>query len=279
MAYKTIVVHLHDAASAPRVLQYAVALARKFGAHLIGLYASPAMIYAPALPGGARVVGRVQEYDRNLSEQITTTFERMTKDEAFVAELRLLRPRNADDLGEIVMQHSRACDLIVASQREGLWEMSRILDFPERLVMESGRPVFMVPLASLRSSDGHHVMIAWNGKREAARATFDALPLLQAARRVTILAIEQTVAGAISAALPETAIAAALARHGVNVTIKTASADNASVGEAIAKALAAEQVDLLVMGAYGHTRLREFVFGGATRHILQNMPIPIVLAH
>jgi nucleotide-binding universal stress UspA family protein len=279
MSYKTIVVHLHDTASAQRVLQSAVDLAGKFGAHLIGLHASPAMVYAPTLPGSGRVVSRVQEYERSVTEQITTTFENMTKGQAFVAELRLLRPRDADDLGALVLQHSRSCDLIVASQREGLWEMSRILDFPERLVMESGRPVFIVPLAGQRSTEGHHVMIAWNGKREAARATFDALPLLHAARRVSVLAIEQTDAGAVSARLPDTAIAAALARHDINVTIKTASADKSSVGDAIAKAVAAERVDSLVMGAYGHTRLREFVFGGATRHMLQSMPVPVLLAH
>ena len=122
-------------------------------------------------------------------------------------------------------------------------------------------------------------MIAWNGKREAARATFDALPMLKAAKRVTVLAIEQTDTDGISAALPDTSIAAALARHDIDVTIKTASADKASVGEAIAKAVGKERVDLLVMGAYGHARLREFVFGGATHHLMQKMPVPVLLSH
>lgn len=279
MAYKTIVVHLHDASRVEHVLEPAIELAGRFGAHLIGLHAAPGMVYAPPLPGAGRVVSRVQEYERNLSEQITKVFETMTKGRSFVAELRLLRPRDANDLGAHILQHSRACDLIVASQREGLWEMSRILDFPERLVMESGRPVLSVPLAGQRTMVGHHVMIAWNGKREAARATFDALPMLQAARRVTVLAIEQTDADGNSAPLPDTSIAAALARHDINVTIKTASVDRASVGEAIAKAVATERIDLLVMGAYGHARLREFVLGGATRHLMQTMPVPILLAH
>ena len=279
MTYKTIVVHLHDASRIEHVLEHAVELAGRFGAHLIGLHASPGLVYAPPFPGGGRVVGRVQEYERKLTEHITKTFELMTKGRAFVAELRLLRSRDADDLGALVLQHSRACDLIVAGQREGLWEMSRILDFPERLVMESGRPLLVVPLAGQSSNAIHHVMIAWNGKREAARATFDALPMLKAAKRVTVLAIEQTDTDGISAALPDTSIAAALARHDIDVTIKTASADKASVGEAIAKAVGKERVDLLVMGAYGHARLREFVFGGATHHLMQKMPVPVLLSH
>ena len=279
MTYKTIVVHLHDTSRIEHVLEPAVELAARFGAHLIGLHASPGMIYAPPLPGAGQVVSRVQEYERKLTERITTTFAAMTRGRQFVAELRLLRPHHADDLGALVVQHSRACDLIVASQREGLWEMSRILDFPERLVMESGRPVFTVPHAGQRSNFGQHIMIAWNGKREATRVTFDALPLLKAAKRVTVLAIEQTDADGTSSPLPDTSIAAALARHDIKVTIKTASADKGSVGEAIAKAVASERADLLVMGAYGHARLREFVFGGATRHLMHKMLVPVLLSH
>ncbi len=279
MAYKTIAVHLHDTARIEHVLGSAVELAGRFGAHLIGLHASPGMIYAPPMPGAGQVVNRIHEYEKELTEQITKTFEAMTKGREFVAELRLLRSRDADDLGALVLQHSRACDLIIAGQREDHWEMSRILDFPERLVMESGRPLFAVPLVGQRSHPRQHVMVAWNGKREAARATFDALPMLKAAKRVTVLAIEQTDADGISAAMPDTSIAAALARHDIDVTIKTASADKSSVGEAIADAVDKERVDLLVMGAYGHTRLREFVFGGATRHLMQKMSVPILLSH
>ena len=279
MTFKTIVVHLHDASRIEDVLGPAVEVAGRSGAHLIGLHATPGMIYAPSLPGAGEVVGRIQEYERKLTDQVTTKFEAMTRGQPFVAELRLLRVQHADDLAALVLQHSRGCDLNIASQREGLWEMSRILDFPERLVMESGRPVFTVPLGGQRSNFGQHIMIAWNGKREAARATFDALPLLKAAKRVTVLAIEQVDADGISAPLPDTSIAAALARHDINVTVKTASADKSSVGEAIAKAVTSERADMLVMGAYGHARLREFVFGGATRHLLQKMPVPMLVSH
>jgi nucleotide-binding universal stress UspA family protein len=278
MTYKTIVAHLHDAASAERVLLSASSLARKFGAHLIGIHASPGMVYAPPMGGGGQVISRVQEYDRKVSAELTATFETVTKGQGFVAELRLLRPRDTDDLGAHVLEQSRPCDLIVASQREGLWEMSRILDFPERLVIESGRPVFLVPLAG-HSAEADHIMIAWNGKREAARATFDSLPLLKAARRVTVLAIEQTDADVVSQPMPDTSIAAALARHDVNVTLKTMRADKGSIGNAIAEAVRVERADVLVMGAYGHSRMREFVFGGATRHMLKHMPIPVLLAH
>lgn len=279
MSYKTITVHLHDEAGTARVLEPAIALAQRFGARLIGLHVSPGLIYVPTAPGASGVVGRINQQERLVCERITTTFEEMTKGASFVAELRLLKPRGRDDIGALVQQHSRAADLIVASQREPQLEISNMLGFPERLVMESGRPVLTVPLAGERSLLNRHVLIAWNGKREAARAVFDALPLLKAARKVTVLCAEQTDAEGTSTPLPDTSIAAALARHDVSVTLKTAIVDKSAVGATIAAAIAAEHVDLAVMGAYGHSRLREFVFGGATRHLLQHMTVPVLFSH
>ena len=136
-----------------------------------------------------------------------------------------------------------------------------------------------VPLTGTRGEIGKHVLVAWNGKREAARAIFDALPLLVAAKAVTVLGFEQVRSAGDNLPLPDTAIGASLARHGVNVTVQTASAKETSIGEAILARVAGEGADLLVMGAYGHMRLRELVFGGATRHIVRHMTVPTLFSH
>ena len=279
VGYKTILVQINDAERAGQLMAPAVTLAARYGAHLIGLHVSPGLLYVPPLPAAGGLVGMIKEHERKICDRIKATFEAATRGEAVQAELRFLNPRGREDLAALVMQHVRTADLVVASQVDGALDTTSVLDFPERLAMESGRPVLMVPLAGARAEIATRALIAWNGSKEAARATFDALPLLQGARSVTVLGIAQVRAQGDALPLPDTAIGATLARHGCHVTVKTVSVAEASVGAEILAQVAAENADLLVMGAYGHTRLRELVFGGATRHITRHLTVPTLLAH
>jgi nucleotide-binding universal stress UspA family protein len=279
MPYKTILVQLNDEQRIAETLQPAITLAARFGAHLIGLHVSPAMIYAPPLPGTGGVIGMIKEHERKVCDKIGTSFDEMTKGRGFVAEMRFLKPKGHDDVARLVVHHGRAVDLIVASQPAPMTDVNSAMDFPERLAMESGRPVLTIPLTGARGEIGRNVLLAWNGKREAARATFDALPLLKAAKSVTILGLEQIRTRGDNLSMPDTAIGASLARHDVNVTVKTGSVLEGSVGEEILARVAGEGADLLVMGAYGHMRLRELVFGGATRHVVRHMTVPTLLSH
>lgn len=178
-----------------------------------------------------------------------------------------------------VIEHGRAADLIVASQSDPDWEMSGLFDAPERLALESGRPVLIVPYAGRFGEIGKRVMVAWSGKREGARAVFDALPLLKSADKVALLCVVGGDADGESGQLPGAEIAASLARHGVKVTVRKTMADEIGVADEILARLADEGSDLLVMGAYGHSRLREMVFGGVTRHILRHMTVPTLMSH
>lgn len=279
MSYKTILVQLNDVQRVEAVLAPAVALAKQFGSHMIGLHVSPGLMYVPPLPGASHVIGMVKAHDRKMSDAIGTAFEEMTRNQGFVSEMRFLRPRGHDDVHQVIMQHARTADLIVASQPAPLTDISSSLDIPERLAVESGRPVLTVPISGFSGETGRNIVVAWNGKREAARAAFDALPLLKTAKAVTVLGLEQVRAAGVGMPLPDTAIGATLARHGVNVTVQTAVAQENSVGAEILARVAAESADLLVMGAYGHLRLREFIFGGATRHVARHMKVPTLFAH
>ena len=194
-----------------------------------------------------------------------------------MAEWRELKLSNVD-LPGAVLEHARASDLIVASQADPDWELSGMFDFPERLVMESGRPVLVVPYAGAYGEIGKRVTIAWSGKRESARAVFDALPLLKTAESVTLLCVTSGGDGG-QGELPGTEIAAALARHGVRLTVQKSVAEDIAVADDVLSRIADSGTDLLVMGAYGYSRLREMVFGGVTHHILKHMTAPTLMSH
>jgi len=277
MSYKTILVHLHDSRRAEALLEPAIELATRYNSHLVGLHVY-AGLHAPPVPMGyaSALVGSLVAQERTQGEDVAATFARMTANAAFVPEWHLLKIPHVDP-ASVVMEHGRAADLIIAGQTDPDWDLSPLLDFPERLALESGRPVLVIPYAGRYRQIGRNVVIAWKPTREAARAVFDALPLLQAAENVHILEVKGR--GAEAGLAPDTSIAAALARHGIRPIIRTSVAPDISVGDDILSRLSDLDADLLVMGAYGHSRMREMVFGGATRSIARHMTVPTLFAH
>jgi nucleotide-binding universal stress UspA family protein len=277
MSYKTILVHLHDSRRAEALLEPAIQLATRYNSHLLGLHVYASLPAPPVSMGYASsLVGSLVAQERKQGGDIAATFARMTANAAFVPEWRLLKVPHVD-LASVVMEHGRAADLIIAGQTDPDWDLSPLLDFPERLALESGRPVLVIPYAGRYRQIGRNVVIAWKPTREAARAVFDALPLLQGAENVHILEVKGRSDEAGLA--PDTSITAALARHGIRPTIRTSVAPDISVGDDILSRLSDLDADLLVMGAYGHSRMRELVFGGATRHIARHMTVPTLFSH
>ncbi|MBE9552893.1 MAG: universal stress protein, partial [Proteobacteria bacterium] len=131
------------------------------------------------------------------------------------------------------------------------------------------------PYIGAQAEIGRNVLVAWNGSREAARAVSDAMPILEAADSIEVFAVEPRGIGDI----PGADIAQHLARHGLKTdAAKTAGLD-IEVGDVLLNQVADGGADLIVMGAYGHSRMRELVLGGATRHILGHMTVPVLLSH
>jgi nucleotide-binding universal stress UspA family protein len=280
MTYRTILVHLNDKRRAEAMLEPTIALARQYNAHLIGLHVYASMPAPPVtVPFAARALGSAASFDRKEAEEISAIFQRMTTDQPFVAEWRSLKVPHVD-LAAVVLDHGRAADLIVAGQTDPHWDLSPLLDFPERLALESGRPVLVIPYAGRYPEIGRNVVVAWKASRESARAAFDALPFLLHAKSVQILEVKEGGRRDDPEALaPDTTIAASLARHGIKPTVRTSIAADISVGDAILSSAADAGADLLVMGAYGHSRMREFVFGGATRDLGRHMTLPTLFSH
>jgi len=276
--YKTILVHLNDERRAASLLAPALDLARRANAHVIGLHVYPGIVMAPplAMPYGTEVIGSVAQEERLESERLRWMFEEATRNQTLVPEWREVKATHAD-LAGIVIEHAMAADIVVAGQADPGWDLAPVLDFPERIALEGGRPTLVVPYAGTYPSVGRRIMVAWNGRRESARATFDALPLLRAAEAVTLLSVASGSGTPYDAGDLE--IAAALARHDVKVTTHRTTAPETSIGSEILNRVADHGSDLLVMGAYGHSRLRELIFGGVTREISEHMTVPTLLSH
>jgi nucleotide-binding universal stress UspA family protein len=277
VTYKTILLHVNDERRVTGLVAAAAVLAARYEAHLIGLYVMPPVPTYGVTTVGAGMIKASLGTFRAEANRVQAAFEKATRGLAFSTEWRLEDARSPG-VAETIMDHGRLTDLIIASQRDRDWDFSMLLDEPERLAIESGRPVLIVPHQRTFSNFGRRITVAWNGTREAARATFDALPLLKDANNVRILWInpqDDPEAGDI----PTAAIAGSLARHGVKCDGRMLLADNAKVGDVLRAEMEEDGSDLLVMGAYGQSRLREFVFGGATREVLRHMTVPVLMSH
>lgn len=278
MSYKTILAYLSDKRRAEAVLEPAIELAGRNNAHLIGMHVYPGVPAPPVpLPYGSEVVKAVAAVQKRETEEIAGIFSRMTANQPFVSEWRAEKSPHVDPAA-LVLDHSRCADLIVAGQTDPDEEASRLVDVAQHLALGSGRPVLTVPYVGRYPEIGRNVVIAWKPEREAARAVFDALPILKQAEQVQILEVDES-GGRRGGASTADSIAVALARHGVKSAVRTSLAVDISVGDELLSRLADLGADLLVMGAYGHSRMRELVFGGVTRHIARHMTVPTFFSH
>ena len=186
------------------------------------------------------------------------------------------------DAVKAVSLFGRHADLAVIGQENpdrGAFGASA--DLAESVVLASGRPVLIVPYVGTYSNAGRRVMVAWDASREAARAVADALPLLQAAESVVTLSANPGSGPRPDrhGDLPGADIARHLARHGVNVEVHRIETQDVAVADMLLNRIADESIDLLVMGAYGHARVREIWLGGVTRDVLRHMTVPVLVSH
>jgi len=285
MAFKDILVHLDSGPRSPMRLRVATALARRSGAHLTGVYAvdipSAEFFYGAAMPlaaGGAeRVVEQIRAEALAAAAPMETAFNDALQAEGLEGAWRLVE----GNLPATVALHARYADLAVLGQanpyepRDGLGTDAVVVS----TVMTSGRPVLAVPFAGDFPDLGSRVLVAWNASREAARAVNDAMPLLRDASAVTVLAVNPRYGINGHGDVPAADIALHLARHGVKAEAAHTVANDIPDGEALLSYAADIGADLIVAGAYGHSRARELVFGGVTRTLLAEMTAPVFLSH
>ncbi|RQH05811.1 universal stress protein [Paraburkholderia dinghuensis] len=278
MSYKTLLVHLDTSNRVQARLEIALRLARRFDAHLTGLFAT----FVPD-PREFRVMAGSAswfETHRKLREEQRGAAERIFRAELLRAGVEGDWIAASQDAEQSVITHSRYADLIIVGQSDPDDPETYVADrFPETVVLTSGRPVLVVPYAGRHEAVGSRALVAWNGSREASRAVHDAMPFLARAERVTVVRIN-TPGSPVPVRAPGTDITQTLARHGANVDIVEISNDiDETCGDALLSLAADEAYDLVVMGAYGHARWKEQVVGGVTRTMFDSATLPVLMSH
>ena len=265
MAYRDLLVHVDNSKACEVRMRLALAIAEAHGAHLTALF--------------ARKQG--PDYDAALANS-KQRFDAAAGQNDGNLEWRVAEPEKGEVrvLNSIVM-HSHYADMVIVGQydaHETAWGSRN--DLPEQVVLQSGRPVLTVPYAGKFQQVGKRALVAWNGSREAVRAVNDAIPMLQLADAVTVLALnpdrgESTGHGEI----PCADICLHLARHGIKAEAQHLVAKDIDAGNMLLSMAADEGADMIVMGGYGQPRLRELVLGGATHAILKHMTVPVLMSH
>jgi len=279
MSYKTVLAYLSGPESSQSVLGAALNLAEAHNAHVIGLHVLPNLaVYAGSgLQAYPEILTRQREEDKRRAEETRQLFEELCSRTVVAYEWRCADAKWSN-LESVVSEHIRCADLVVAL-RGGESFLEAYDDLSTDIVLSSGRPVVLVSESGWQDEIGSKVLVAWNGSREAARAAFDALPILKMAKQVYVLSINPPKDDRENMLSTSDDIALALARHDVPVEAMTDVAPNIRVADEILSRVSDLGCNLVVMGCYGHSRLRETVFGGVTREIMNSATVPVLMSH
>ena len=283
MAYKDILVVLdEDERSRDRII-LAASFAERFGAHLVGLYLKlgreppgPFDQFNAEMPLFRPIYEELEERIRTRAEATRLLFEGIVARASLSAEWRLASGYPAVQAA----LHARYADLTILGQIDPGDPWSALLHpRPEDVALASGRPILVVPYVGQFEWVGRRVLVGWDGSREATRAVADAMPLLAAASSVTVIAVDAEKEGSGHGDIPGADIALHLARHGVVAAVERTVSAGIGIGNTLLSRASDLEADLLVMGAYGHSRVRELLLGGATRTVLASATLPVLMAH
>jgi hypothetical protein len=276
MMIKDILVTLPAGDAPSFALDYAVTVARTFDAHLTGVAFVQDLASAGALFDGAAIV--LDDYRREMeaaAEAAKLRFEETWQREGLSAESMVLNA-GAIGLPELLARTARRFDLTILPQADPEDERSGEVMI-EAALLGSGRPILIVPYFQEGGVKFDRILVCWDGSYNAARAIADAMPFLTRAKQVEVLTVVTD--GKADDSMAGLCIAHHLSRHDVIVEVRNIVAHGQDASLRIRSHAAQQSADLIVMGGYGHSRLREFVLGGATRDILESTVVPTLMSH
>jgi len=275
MDFKTILVFVDGGKHTADTLKVAVGLAKRSKGHVIGLHVRP-RFQPPAFTDASYALDSLyrthEETVRHDEGLAAAAFKKAMAAKGFTSEWRAIDGFADDELAHA----ARYADLVVVGQADPELPAATPGDLPEHVALSTERPVLVVPHIGAPRAPGKTVLLAWNGSREASRAATAALPLLEEADKVVVLTVDGKNNGHNAHA--EDA-AEWLKRHGVKASVQHDSAANTDIASVILSRAADHDADLIVMGVYGHSRMRELVLGGVSRTLLQSMTAPLLIAH
>ncbi len=266
MALQDILIHMDNTPQCTTRLDVAIDLAKRHGARLTGLYVLTSTAYASRniAANTQTEAAEAQFRDRTVTAAIPADWQRV--------DWRVV----GVTVGEIITRYAYYSDLVVVGQNPaGTTDRMATDGIPERVILGSGRPVMIVPYAGSFSGRGQRIMVAWKAGRESTRALNDALPLLQAAREVTLV----TVSEAGGEASRSDAICDHLRRHGVPVRTESVPASAMPIADTFLNHAAEQGIDLLVTGAYGYNSKGAPELGRVAAQLLRDMTIPVLMSH
>jgi len=280
MAFKDILLVLitYPEPSDASAVQEAVSFAASLGARISAVACivkvwAPHHAFSDAFIDIPALVESEMKKSSDTAGELMAAFEDCAK-RAEVFQQSLTKSCLASDAPGLLMQEARVRDLtIVPAVLKGhnyRW-------YAETIIFGSGRPVLILPPRRIREHTLGNVVIAWDGSRPAARAVADSLLLLERAREVRIVTVLNE--KELSSESPAVELSRYLGRRGIAAKLDSIDAAGRQIGEVLSSYLASNKTDLLVMGAYGHSRVREFILGGATLSMISNPPVPILLSH
>ena len=275
--FKDVVVNISGRGPRDFAAEYATSIAATFGAHIAGI----SFLYEPVIPDGTLggipvdLIELQREENSKVANEAVSRFEAGVKKAGVSAETRIL-DATFGGAATVFAQIARRFDLAVVgqAQREGGASDELLV---EGALFESGRPLVVVPYIQKRGLTLERVLACWDGGRTAARAIGDAMPFLERAKAVDIVIVAEERKGGDE--INGANMGAHLARHGVTANVKRIAKGDLAIEDVLLSYAADSGADFMVMGGYGHSRLREFILGGVTRGILASMTLPVLMSH
>jgi nucleotide-binding universal stress UspA family protein len=272
---RDLVVNLATTTKHDRARDYAISLGEQFNAHVTGI----AFAYEPIISVMSNVEGLPATYieeERAANEKAARTAKEKFLQSNTAVRCESYSPQvTVSGAASLFAKFSRNYDLCVIEQADT--HTSHYDFLIEAALFDSGRPVFVIPYIHNKPAKFETALVCWDGSRQAARATADAMPFLRKAKRIQIITVAE--ANKVTEDLPGAEIAQHLSRHGLSVQTKRIDVEDIDIANVILSHATDIDADFIAMGAYGHTRLREFVFGGVTAQTLATMTVPVLMSH
>ncbi len=277
MTIKNIVVHIDHSTACEHRVKAAIELAHNHDARLSALFVVPDYFVPSYVEAqiSADIITQISDEAIARAKQTQGKVKAQAKD----AGLELDCYIEEGNIINIISDYARYADLLILGQSQSDDPDNISEGLADNLVLEGGAPCLVIPYIGTRPTLGKRILLAWNESRESSRALRDALPLMQAAEAVSVLLIKPKSHDEKHTATQEKVIISYLADHGIDAGINLCVDNHLDPGDTILAQASDNDTDLIVMGAYGHSRLRELVLGGATRHLLKEMTVPVFISH
>ena len=279
MAFRDILLTLtsYPGPTPVSVVEDAVSIAATLGAHLAAVSCEvhvqvPGNFLSGSIPNISGIIAGEAEKSRNSARELLAAFN-AAAEKAGVSRETIVEKCLTFEVPELLVDYARLRDLTIVPVPESYDQW-----YAETVIFGSGRPTLILPQTPrARPFELGTVVVAWDFSRAAARAVSDALPLLERAKKVRVVTVSNEKVLDTKHSAEE--LAKNLARHRIDVVLDKVDADGRRIGEVLEAYTNSHQADVLVMGAYGHARWREFILGGATKSLLSKPPLPILLSH